>query len=151
MKPLLLREPYGYNHGIGVSFTFDNDHFEIPDYDDFALIMLSFSCHPFAVRKIYNSLKYSGQYSCYLQGSWFLYKSYFLHLLLGQHNIEINAFFFYDKKDEALTLKYYNSNKESAETKMAEDEYRFLQETKQRFLSDGQRFLEDLNRRGICV
>lgn len=151
MSNLLLKAPYGYNHGIGVSFTFDNDRFEMPDYDDFALIMLSFSCHPFSVRKIYNSLKYSGQYSCYLQGSWFLHHSYFLKLLLGQHHIEINAFLFYQEEDEVLTLKYYNSNKESAENKMAEDKYRFLQETKQRFLSYGQRFLEDLNKRGIYV
>lgn len=151
MSNLLLKAPYGYNHGIGVNFTFDNDQFKMPDYDDFALIMLSFSCHPFAIRKIYNSLKYSGQYSCYLQGGWFLRQSYFLKLLLGQHNIEVNAFFFYDEEDEVLTLKHYNCNKEAAQAKIEESEEAFLKETKRKFLSYGERFLKDLNKNGVCV
>lgn len=151
MPSLLLKAPYGYNHGIGVSFTFDNDQFKMSDYDDFALIMLSFSCHPFSIRKIYNSLKYSGQYSCYLQGSWFLHQSYFLKLLLGQHHVEVNAFFFEQEKGEVLTLKYYNSNKEAAKTKMEESEESFLKEIKQNFLSYGERFLKDLNKNGVYV
>lgn len=151
MSNLLLKAPYGYNHGIGVNFTFDNNQFKMSDYNDFALIMLSFSCHPFAVRKIYNSLKYSGQYRCYLQGGWFLHQSYFLKLLLGQHHVEVNAFFFSQEEDEALTLKYYNSNKEAAQAKMEESEEAFLKEVKQKFLSYGERFLEDLNKNGVCV
>ena len=63
-------------------------------------------------KKIYNALKYSGEYTCYLQASWFREQYYFLEIVLKKYYIELDVFFFVSNKDKAEVIKIYKSNKD---------------------------------------
>lgn len=151
MSALLLKEPYGYNKGTGVRFTFNNNDYEMSEYKKVFLILMGFSCHPFAVRKIYNSLKYTGQYACYLQASWFFHDYYYLKLLLGQCNINVEPFFFVNEKDEEKTNKIYEEIQKDFDLKDEMFPGRFLKETEYKFTQLGQWYYETLAKRNIQI
>lgn len=109
---LLLKEPHGYNRGTGITLRFDHYKYELPSLREFTLLLLGFSCHPPAIKKIYNSLKYSGEYTCYLQASWFREQYYFLEIILKKYYIELDVFFFVSNKDKEEVIKIYKSNKD---------------------------------------
>lgn len=103
---LYLKCSYGYNKGIGVNFFYDGEFDDMVSKHLFARILLSFSCHPNAIKKIYCCLKYSGQYSCFLQAAWFLNGMYELETIMKVFNIRIEVFFL---EQESLSVELKNN------------------------------------------
>ena len=104
---LRLKSPYGYNKGIGVNFFYDGEFNDMVSKNLFARILLSFSCHPNAIKKIYYCLKHSGQYSCFLQATWFVNGMYDLERIMKIFNIRIEVFFLQNKSlYEEMEKKY---------------------------------------------
>lgn len=95
---LLLNEPFGYNRGTGMTIKYHGNMKNIINYKKFSELLLGFSCYPPAIPKIYNCLKYSGEYTCFLQSSWFESRSYDLTFLLKEINMSIDVFFSLMKK-----------------------------------------------------
>ncbi len=65
----LLAGPYGWAscRYASISLHADDDL----DDDAVAAVLRKYSCHPPAIPRILNCLRYSNRYDCYLQYSWF--------------------------------------------------------------------------------
>ena len=111
--PLLLKEPFGHNNGTGVKFKYHGKQKEMISYDLFSELFLGFSCHPPAIPKIYNCLKYSREYTCFLQTTWFERRSFDLEILLKKFQISFEVFYYTDEKTKLSTEKRYQEQKES--------------------------------------
>lgn len=111
---LLLNEPFGYNRGTGVTIKYHGNMKNIIDYKKFSELLLGFSCYPPAIPKIYNCLKYSGEYTCFLQSSWFESRSYDLTFLLKEINMSIDVFFFVDEKTKKSTYQKYEISEKNS-------------------------------------
>lgn len=120
---LLLKAPYGHNRGTGVTLRFEHFKYELPSLREFTLLLLGFSCHPPAIKKIYNSLKYSGEYTCYLQAAWFRDQYYFLELILKKYYIDLDVFFFVSAKDKEEVMGIYNCNKDKYLNKSTNEDF----------------------------
>lgn len=110
---LLLNEPFGYNSGTGVKIKYHGNSKKIVEYKKFSELLLGFSCYPPAILKIYNCLKYSKEYTCFLQSTWFENSSYDLEYLLKEFDISIEVFFFTDQLTKESTEKKYNNKKKN--------------------------------------
>lgn len=145
---LLLNKPHGYNTGIGIKLKFDRDKFNMVNFKDFSILLLGFSCFPYAIPKIYNSLKYSGEYTCFLQGTWFKRQSYHFELLLKEYNIDMEIFFYMNSSEMNEVKNKYDLEKEKMCCAYKDD---IMKEIKENNIKQGNKFFNDLTLRGIKI
>lgn len=143
---MLLNKPYGYNEGTGIKLIHNREKGELVDYNTLLILLLGFSCHPPAIKKIYNSLKYMGEYSCFLQASWFKNQYYYLQLLLNEIDIELEVFFYTSDTEKNMAESIYKREKESSQKKIDIDRQRFIKETQEHFFKTGRWFLENVKK-----
>jgi hypothetical protein len=67
----LLKEPFGYSADSFVKIKIYHTG-SMPSKETFYDLLEFFGTYPPAMLKIYHCLKYSGQYECQLQKSWFI-------------------------------------------------------------------------------
>lgn len=67
---LALKAPYGIDASCYVKIKITR-HGEMPTYEAIEDLLDLFGTHRPAIPKIYNCLRYSGQYECHLEQGWF--------------------------------------------------------------------------------
>lgn len=119
---LCLKSPYGYNAGIGVKFCYKGNIDDIVNKKLFARILLGFGCYRFAIDKIYNCLKYSNEYTCFLQTTWFMNRRFDLELIMKIFNIELEVFFYESDRIKIESERnYHNAQKDRLKNKKSID------------------------------
>lgn len=89
MSSLLLAGPYGWNSPSGHRISLRCS--KPPDEAKLAEVLLQFSCHPPAIKKIASCLRHSGRYDCLVQYGWFREGQIQLRKMLADIGVEIQA------------------------------------------------------------